>query len=90
MSIFKNDVRRAAPPAVLLSEDVQIILGLHTRAAAARLISKGEFGPPIRLGRRWAVLRESFLAALESRAGRSEARMHALSSRQQPRGADHD
>lgn len=87
MSIYRDDVRRAAPPAVLLSEDVQTILGLRTRSAAARLMATGDLGPPIRLGRRWAVLRESFLAALQARAGQREARMHALSGRQPQRGA---
>ena len=64
------DLRRAALPEILLSEDVAAALALRTRSAAARLISSGRLGPPIRIGRRVAVEREDFLDALRARADR--------------------
>lgn len=64
--IHTDTVRRAALPQVLLVEDVGLALQLG-RDAARKAILRGECGPYIRLGRRLAVLRESFLAALASR-----------------------
>jgi hypothetical protein len=59
-------VRRACMPELLLVPDVALALSL-SHSAARRAILRGDCGPYLRLGRRLAVLRESFLAALEAR-----------------------
>lgn len=60
-------VRRAALPRVMFVEDVALALSVEP-AAARRAIVAGWCGPYLRLGRRLAVLRDSFLAELQSRA----------------------
>ena len=59
-------VRRACMPELLLVPDVALALSL-SHSAARRAILRGDCGPYHRHGRRLAVLRESFLAALEAR-----------------------
>ena len=72
MGTTKNDpdhgdtVRRAALPEVLFVPDLALALGL-SESAARRAILRGDCGPFLRMGRRLAVLRESFLTALETR-----------------------
>jgi len=59
-------VTRAALPEILFVPD--ITLALRIRASAARkAILRGDCGPYLRLGRRLAVRRESFMAALADR-----------------------
>lgn len=59
-------VRRAALPQILFVPDVAVALQVG-KDAARRAILRGECGPYLRVGRRLAVLKESFLAALASR-----------------------
>ncbi len=59
-------VRRACLPELLLVPDVALALSL-SHSAARRVILRGDCGPYSRIGRRLAVRRESFLAALEAR-----------------------
>ena len=61
-----DTVRRAALPQILLVPDIGLALQLSNHGAR-RAILRGECGPYFRVGRRLAVLRESFLAALTSR-----------------------
>lgn len=56
-------VRRAALPEILLVPDVGLAFGL-TPSAARKAILRGDCGPYLRIGRRLAVRRDSFLAAL--------------------------
>lgn len=63
---YDRAVRRAALPEVMFVEDVAIAL-LVQPDAARRAVLRGDCGPYFRLGRRMAVLRESFLAALAKR-----------------------
>ncbi len=58
-------VRRAALPEILFVPDVGLVYGL-TDSAARKAILRGDCGPYVRIGRRLAVRRESFLAALEA------------------------
>lgn len=59
-------VRRACLPEVMLAEDVAAVLDL-TPSGARRAIRRGECGPYLRIGRRLAMLRESFLRSLTRR-----------------------
>ena len=59
-------VRRACLPELLLVPDVALALSL-SHSAARRVILRGDCGPSLRFGRRIAILRESFLTALETR-----------------------
>ncbi len=52
--------RRATLPEVLLSEDVATVLKI-TPSSARRLIREGRLGPFVRLGRRLAIRKETFL-----------------------------
>lgn len=58
-------VRRAALPEILLVPDIALVYGL-TDSAARKAILRGDCGRYVRIGRRLAVRRESFLAALEA------------------------
>jgi hypothetical protein len=60
-------VRRAVLPEVLLEGDIRLALGLDTDEEARAAVARGDCGPYLRLGRRLAVRRESFLAALAAR-----------------------
>lgn len=60
-------VRRAALPEIMFCPDLGLALGGITPSAARRAVLRGECGPYLRLGRRIAVRRESFLAALAER-----------------------
>ncbi|MEZ6010109.1 MAG: hypothetical protein R3F05_20430 [Planctomycetota bacterium] len=59
--------RRATLPEILFSPDLALALGGVTPSAARRAVLRGECGPYLRLGRRIAVRREAFLAALAER-----------------------
>ena len=59
-------ITRAALPEILFVPDVAIALGVMD-SAARKTIVRGEIGPYFRIGRRLAVRRESFLAALAER-----------------------
>jgi hypothetical protein len=61
-----STMRRGLLPEVLLSEDVAAVLKIGV-PAARRVIRSGVCGPHIRLGRRLAVRRVAFLAALAER-----------------------
>jgi len=61
-----DTVRRAALPQVMFVRDIGLALQLGPDAAR-RAILRGECGPFIRVGRRLAVLRDSFLASLAKR-----------------------
>jgi hypothetical protein len=58
--------QRAFLPAVMFPPDVRRAAGFRSDSYALRQIKAGAFGPVIRLGRRTAVLREDFLAALQA------------------------
>ena len=61
-----DTVRRAALPQVMFVPDVA--LALQCSASAARqAILRGDCGPFFRMGRRLALRRDSFLAALAAR-----------------------
>jgi hypothetical protein len=62
-SPFADDVRRACLPEVLLIPDLAAVLGVG-ESAARKAVLRGGCGPFVRLGRRIAVRRESFLAHL--------------------------
>jgi hypothetical protein len=66
MNQHENAVARAALPELMFIPDVAVALCVG-KPAARRLVLRGDCGPYIRVGRRLAVLRESFLQALESR-----------------------
>lgn len=65
-------VTRAAPPEICFAPDVAIVADV-TVSAARKMMARGDFGPRFKLGRRWAVLREDFLAACRARATLPEA-----------------
>ncbi len=60
---YSDLVQRAALPEILFAPDVGTALGL-TVSAARKAILRGDCGPYLRIGRRLAVRRDSFLAAL--------------------------
>jgi len=60
---YSRLVRRAALPEILFVPDVGLAFGL-VLSAARKAILRGDCGPYLRIGRRLAVRRESFLAAL--------------------------
>jgi len=59
-------VVRAALPEVMFVADLALALRVG-ESAARRALLRGECGPYLRIGRRLAVLRESFLASLAAR-----------------------
>ena len=59
-------VRRACLPEILFLPDLALALGV-TSSAARRALLRGDCGPYFRVGRRYAVRRAAFLAALEAR-----------------------
>jgi hypothetical protein len=59
-------VQRAALPQVMFVPDLAIALQVGA-SAARRAVIRGDCGPFLRLGRRIAVRREAFLAALAAR-----------------------
>lgn len=61
-----DTVRRAALPQVMFVRDIGLALQLGPDAAR-RAILRGDCGPFFRVGRRLALRRDSFLAALASR-----------------------
>jgi hypothetical protein len=63
---YSEAVLRAAPPEVLFLPDIAIVLQIG-RSTARRAVLRGQLGPYIRVGRRIAVLRTSFLDALAAR-----------------------
>jgi hypothetical protein len=67
MESISSYARRAALPEVLFTPDIRAALRLATDGAARRAVRRGDCGPYLRLGRRLAVRRESFLRALASR-----------------------
>lgn len=71
-------VQRAALPEVLFIPDVGLALQVGD-SAARRAVLRGECGPYLRIGRRLAVLRETFLAALARRQAPPSQRLHLLS-----------
>ena len=66
-------IRRAALPEILFIPDLSLAIGV-TESAARKAVLRGECGPFVRIGRRLAVLRESFLAALAEREEKPIAR----------------
>jgi len=60
---YSSLVLRAALPEILFVLDIGLAYGL-TPSAARKAILRGDCGPYFRIGRRLAVRRESFLAAL--------------------------
>ena len=64
-------VRRAALPEILFLPDLALALGM-TPSAARRALLRGDCGPYFRVGRRYAVRRAAFLAALEARESQPE------------------
>lgn len=66
-------VHRAALPELLFIPDLALALQCSP-TAARRAIRRGECGPHVRLGRRYAVLRATFIDALERRS----TPLHAL------------
>lgn len=73
-------VRRAALPQILFVEDIGLALRLG-HAATRRAILRGECGPYFRQGRRLAVLRDSFLAALAHRQESAHPSLHSVARR---------
>ena len=67
MSKTADQFHRAALPEVLFVPDLALALGGVTESAARRTVLRGECGPYLRIGRRIAVRREAFLAALAGR-----------------------
>ena len=67
-SVASHDltVRRACLPELLLVPDVALALDI-SRSGARKAIVRGDFGPFLRLCRRLAVRRESFLETLRAR-----------------------
>ena len=59
-------VRRAALPEILFIPDIALAL-LASESTARRAVLRGDCGPYLRIGRRLAVRRDSFLEALETR-----------------------
>ena len=59
-------VRRACLPEILFIPDVAVALSV-SESAARRAVLRGDCGPYLRIGRRLAVRRDSFLAALQLR-----------------------
>lgn len=57
---------RACLPEVLFLADLALALSV-TPSAARRVLLRGDCGPYFRMGRRYAVRRTSFLAALSER-----------------------
>ena len=66
MATHVDTVRRAALPQILFVPDVAVALQVG-HDTARRAILRGECGPYLRIGRRLAVLRDTFIAALASR-----------------------
>lgn len=63
---YAQQVHRAALPEVMLIPDIALALQL-TPQSTRLAVQRGDCGPFFRVGRRLAVLRESFLAALAQR-----------------------
>ena len=66
MDQHRDAVTRAALPEVMFIPDVALALRAG-EDAARRAVLRGDCGPYIRVGRRLAVLRESFLQAMVDR-----------------------
>lgn len=66
MSNYSPLVRRAALPEILFIPDLALALQVSPPTARQAVV-RGDCGPYFRVGRRLAVLRESFLAALAAR-----------------------
>lgn len=66
-------------PTVAFDDDLAAAFRL-SRATARRKMAEGAFGPRFRMGRRWAVLKESLLAHLSRSATlpSTVARLHRL------------
>lgn len=64
---YSEMVRRAALPQILFVHDIGLALQISP-SGARRAILRGECGPYLRVGRRLAVLRESFLTTLAKRS----------------------
>jgi hypothetical protein len=88
---YRDLVRRAALPEILLTSDVALVLDLSL-SGARKAIVRGDFGPYLRLCRRLAVRRESFLEALRGRElaapGRFSVLKRGAPSRAQSRPRD--
>lgn len=65
---YGEEVARACLPEILLVRDVAVALQL-TPSGARQAIRRGDCGPYTRIGRRLAVLRESFLLSITDRTG---------------------
>jgi hypothetical protein len=57
---------RVVLPEILFASDVARALALQSSSAARRVILAGRAGPYVRIGRRLAVRRASFLAHLQT------------------------
>jgi len=66
MSDTKSSFVRGVLPEVMFVPDVALALAVKP-SAARKAILRGDCGPYLRLGRRLAVRRESFLATLAAR-----------------------
>ena len=69
--VEEEDLQEAGPfpdgPPLIFVEDLVGVLGGLTPGAIRRLILRGTFGPFLRIGRRLALRKASFLASLEAR-----------------------
>lgn len=64
---YGGEVARACLPEILLVQDVALTLRM-TPSGARQAIRRGICGPYFRVGRKLAVLRESFLLSLAHRS----------------------
>lgn len=77
-------VVRADLPEILFVQDLCAVLGGISPSAVRRAVHRGECGPFIEIGRRLAVLRDSFLSALRAR----EVTVGPATARPVPSGLD--
>jgi hypothetical protein len=82
---FSGLVHRAALPEVLFVPDLASALQL-TPVSTRRAVLRGDCGPYFRVGRRLAVLRESFLNSLARRQVHVLAGPSATPARHMPEG----
>lgn len=80
----RRDAVRADLPEVLFVQDLCAVLGGISPSAARRAVHRGECGPYLEIGRRLAVLRDSFLSALRER----EITVAPTTARPLPSGVD--
>ncbi len=79
----REAIRRSFLPPLLFVPDVARVLQVGL-AAARKAILRGDCGPSLRFGRRIALKRESFLAALDAREVDSHPRPHLVVGQDAP------